>query len=48
MVYFIQSSQKSYNNKYNTKHMKEQMLDDLFIFHYLIDDYSGFFFIIII
>ena len=28
MVYFIQSSQKSYNNKYNIKHMKEQMLDE--------------------
>ena len=25
MVYFIQSSQKSYNNKYNIKHMKEQV-----------------------
>ena len=28
MVYFIQSSQKSYNNKYNKKHMKEKMLDE--------------------
>ena len=28
MVYFIQSSQKSYNNKYNIKHMKEKMLDE--------------------
>ena len=27
IVYFIQSSQKSYNNKSNIKHMREQMLD---------------------
>ena len=28
MVYFIQSSQKLNDNKYNIKHMKEQVFDE--------------------